>query len=339
MSPNISARQCNAPFEIMGHESHVSASIGITLYPNDGDSSETLLKNADAAMYLAKEKGRNTYHFFTTDLNQAAANRLAMESLLRNAVKYNLFSIHYQPQVELDSDRILGAEALLRLQTDKEMIPPAEFIQVLEESGLIVPVGTWVLQQACHQAAEWQSLNRGEFHMAVNLSSRQLRDPSLVNQVQQALTDSGLPAHCLVLEITEYNLIDAHKGNDILQQIEALGVRLAIDDFGTGYSSLSYLKSFSVDILKIDRSFIRDITHDRDDDAVTSAIIALAHKLGIEVIAEGVETEGQLAFLRSQGCNHIQGYLISQPVAAEDFRQWFLQTQAGELPPSWLHAV
>lgn len=319
------------PFEIMGQESHISASIGITLYPNDGTSSETLLKNADAAMYLAKERGRNTYHCFTSDLNQAAADRLAMDTLLRNAVKLNQFSIHYQPQVELDSARILGAEALLRLKTNEETIPQAEFIRGMKESGLIVPVGTWVLQQACHQAAEWQSLNRGEFRMTVNLSSRQLRAPSLVKQVQQALTDSGLAPHCLVLEISEYDLIDGHKGNDILQQIEALGVHLAIDGFGTGYFSLTDLKRLCVGVLKINCSLIREITHDRDAAAITSAIIALGHKLGIEVIAEGVENEGQLAFLKDQGCNHIQGYLVSRPVAAEDFRQWLLDTQGREL--------
>ena len=328
-----------SPFDVIGHRSHISASVGITFFPDDGDTSDILLKNADTAMYQAKAKGRNTYHFFTADLNSVAETRLQMENLLRTAVENKQFSIHYQPQVVLKNDRIIGAEALLRLKTDERMIPPDEFIPILEDTGLIMEVGEWVLKQACMKASEWLSLNSGEFRIAVNLSARQLSSPFLIEHVQQALADSHLPPNCLELEITEHNLIDVYTSNDILQNIEALGVRIAIDDFGTGYSSLSYLKMLSVDVLKIDRSFIRDINKDQDDDAITSAIVALAQRLGIEVVAEGVENEEQLAFLRGVDCQYIQGYLVSRPIAPEDFHQWMIRTQSGDKRPNWLPAT
>ena len=327
-----------APYQIDDHRAHVSVSIGITRYPDDGHSVEKLLKNADAAMYQAKQKGRGSYHFFTEDLNQAAEQRLALESRLRHAVDTQGFELHYQPQISLADGSLIGAEVLLRFSYDGGSVLPDRFIPVLEDTALITTVGLWVLRTACSNAAGWRSRFGRDIRISVNLSARQLRDVDFADKVEQILTETGLPSHCLEVEITEHHLIEAKRTSDVLLRLEGLGVRLAIDDFGTGYSSLSYLKSFSIDVLKIDRSFIRDITQDEHDDAVTTAIIALAHKLGIEVIAEGVETREQLNFLREQDCDHIQGFYISRPVPADEFLVWYTKELSVELSRSWSRA-
>lgn len=310
------------PYRIEGQEAHVSASIGITSYPDDAKDPAKLLKYADAAMYLAKRSGKNCFHFFTEQINQAAEQRLAMERLLRTATDNESFTLNYQPQVRLADGSVVGAEALLRFTHDDQVIPADVFVPALEEAGLIERVGLWVLNTACRDAANWRKRLGTELRVAINLSARQLRNTDIAEHVSQALRENDLPAHCLEVEITEHNLIQVEQTTDVLRELAALGVRVAIDDFGTGYSSLSYLKSFSVDTLKIDRSFIRDITRDSDDDAVTSAIIALAHKLDIEVVAEGVETVEQQAFLIQRDCQLVQGYLVSRPLPLDDFEQW-----------------
>jgi diguanylate cyclase (GGDEF)-like protein len=315
----------NQPFTVADRQAYVSASLGITFYPADAEDANNLLKNADAAMYLAKQKGRGQYHFFTEELNRVAEQRLQLETQLRTALAEHRFELHFQPQMALADGRLVGAEALLRFKSTDELVAPDRFIPVLEDTGLIIPVGEWVIAEACRWGAHWQATTGYPLRVAVNLSVRQLHDRSLPDKVAAILAETGFPEPCLELEITEGDLLDLTNTGKVLSDLRRLGVRLAIDDFGTGYSSLSYLKSFAVDLLKIDRSFIRDIHHDRDDDAVTSAIIALAHKLEIEVIAEGVETVEQQAFLTLQGCDLAQGYLLSRPLPAEVFEEWLGQ--------------
>jgi diguanylate cyclase (GGDEF)-like protein len=313
----------NEGYNIEAHEVFVSASMGITLYPADGDDVDGLLKNADAAMYLAKEQGRNTYHFFTEELNRLAQEKLTLKNSLRMALERDEFYLQFQPQIELSSGRVIGAEALLRWSPNQNPVSPARFIPVLEETGLIVKVGQWVLEQACITAKQWQD-QKGykDFRIAVNLSARQLHQANIVEIIKESLTSSGLAAEYLEIELTESTLIDESISQKNLQQLERLGVNIAIDDFGTGYSSLSYLKQYSVDVLKIDRSFIQDITHDSDDDAVTSAIVALSHKLGMKVIAEGLETPEQYKLLRQASCDQAQGFFVGRPMVKHYFEQW-----------------
>ncbi|MDJ0805610.1 MAG: EAL domain-containing protein [Gammaproteobacteria bacterium] len=315
----------NKSYQIGTHEIYVSASMGITIYPNDGRDVEALLKNADSAMYLAKEQGRNTYHFYTEELNRKAHERLHLENSLRMALEREEFQLHYQPQVDLKTGRILGAEVLLRWSSGQDAISPVRFIPILEETGMIVAVGRWVLDQACLMAKSWQQRGFKDFHVSVNLSVRQLRLVDLVEEIQEILLRTELAPEFLEIELTESTLIDTSIGMQNLKHLEQLGVRLAIDDFGTGYSSLSYLKEHDVDILKIDRSFIKDINRDSDDDAVTSAIVALAHKLDMRVIAEGVESLEQLEFLKKQNCDQAQGFLISRPLKSHQLEQWMMQ--------------
>ncbi len=312
----------NKSYQINNHEVFVSASMGITLFPDDGRDVETLLKNADSAMYLAKDQGRNTYHFFTEELNRKAQQRLHLENSLRMALDREEFQLHFQPQIELSSGRVVGAEALLRWTPGQDMISPARFIPVLEETGLILPVGEWVLEQACKTAVDIQNQGFADFRIAVNIAARQLQQADIVSRVQSILDSTGLSPEYLELELTESTLIDESISKKNLQKLEAHGIRLAIDDFGTGYSSLSYLKQYSVDVLKIDRSFINDISKDRDDDAVTSAIIALSHRLDMKVIAEGVETVEQLEFLKKYNCDQAQGFMIGRPMIAHKFMHW-----------------
>lgn len=320
------------PYDVGGQRVHVSVSIGITSFPNDGQNSSQLLRNADAAMYLAKQQGRGCFHFYTEALNQAAERRLALESHLRQAIETNGFELHYQPQLSLSHGQVVGAEALLRFSHAGRNVSPDEFIPVLEDTGLINTVGQWVLETACTTAAEWRKHLGRDIRMAINLSGRQLRDVDFANQVADALETTGLPSHCLEVEITESLLIEAETTGNVLQRLEGMGIRLSIDDFGTGYSSLSYLKGFAVDALKIDRSFIRDIATDSDDDAVTAAIIALSHKLGIEVIAEGVENTVQQDFLTAHGCQLAQGFLFARPMPAASFTDWVKQHSATPRP-------
>ncbi|OIP08014.1 MAG: hypothetical protein AUK53_10800 [Betaproteobacteria bacterium CG2_30_59_46] len=309
------------PFDVDGRELYVTCSIGIALYPKDGGDSETLLKNADAALYRAKDLGRNNAQFYAAEMNLKAMERLTLEDGLRHALEHNEFVVHYQPQVDLRTGEIIGMEALVRWQHPEQgLVSPARFIPVAEESGLIVPLGEWVLRTACIQNKAWQRAGLRPISVAVNLSARQFRQPNLVEVVVGILRETGLdPAH-LELEVTE-SLVMQNVEVTIatLGRLKAMGIKLSIDDFGTGYSSLSYLKRFPIDTLKIDQSFVRDITTDPDDAAIAKTIISMAHDLQLRVIAEGVETEEQKSFLQQRHCDEMQGYFFSRPVPAEDF--------------------
>ncbi len=324
------------PFILLNQELYISASIGISVYPEDGVDLFSLLKNADAAMYRAKEHGKNTFYFYAADSNVHSVERLALENSLRRALERNEFVLHYQAKVDLVSLQIVGAEALLRWQhPELGLIAPAEFIPLAEETGLIIAIGEWVLKEACREAYGWRLTER-PMRVGVNLSARQFREEGLQQTIIDALTESGLTADCLELEITESMIMqNAEHASKLLQYFRDLGAHVLIDDFGTGYSSLGYLKHFPIDALKIDRSFVRDIPRDSDDMAITQAIIAMARSLKIKVIAEGVETQTQLKFLQEQGCHQIQGYIFSEPLPPEEFRK-LLESNPIVLLPSYL---
>jgi diguanylate cyclase (GGDEF)-like protein/PAS domain S-box-containing protein len=311
------------PLTIEGHEFFISSSVGVAVYPADGEIPEDLLKHADIAMYRAKETGRNNFQFYTPAMNERALERLRLEGDLRNALEREEFVLYYQPQVDLHTHEIVGVEALIRWQhPELGMVPPARFIALAEETGLIVPIGAWVIRTACRQNKAWQLAGLGHLRVAVNLSARQFAQHDLVESIAQALSEAGLAPEYLEIELTESLVMaDVDRAICILRELKALGVKLSIDDFGTGYSSLSYLKRFPIDVLKIDRSFVNDITIDPDDAAIVVSIISLAHSLRLQVIAEGVETEPQLAYLRQHGCDQMQGYFFSRPVAADLFAQ------------------
>jgi EAL domain-containing protein (putative c-di-GMP-specific phosphodiesterase class I) len=282
---------------------------------------ESLVQNADIAMYKAKEQGRNGYQFYTADMNTKTHQRLDLENALRRALERNELVLHYQPQVDLGSGRIFAMEALLRWQRPgKGLVSPADFIPLAEESGMIVPIGEWVLRTACAQNKAWQDAGLTPLRVAVNLSARQFLEKNLIQTVSLALRDSGLAPHFLDIEITESMVMqNAAMAVRTLNELDAMGVVLSIDDFGTGYSSLSYLKRFPIHSLKIDKSFVIDVTSNPDDAAIVAAIITMAHSLDMKVVAEGVETEGQLRFLRAHACDAMQGYYFSRPVPAEVF--------------------
>ncbi|MNR99531.1 Cyclic di-GMP phosphodiesterase Gmr [compost metagenome] len=307
------------PLTIEGHEFFISSSIGVAVYPNDGTTPEELIKHADIAMYRAKETGRNNFQFYTSSMNERALERLRIEGDLRNALERGEFILHYQPQLDLRTGDIVGVEALIRWQhPELGMIPPMRFIGLAEETGLIVPIGTWVIREACRQNMAWQEQGLGTLRMAVNLSARQFAQQDLLQSIASVLTETKLPPQCLEIELTESLVMaDVDHAIGILRELKALGVQLSIDDFGTGYSSLSYLKRFPIDVLKIDRSFVNDITTDPDDAAIVASIISLAHSLRLIVIAEGVETEEQLAYLQQHDCDLIQGYFFSRPVTSD----------------------
>ena len=311
------------PVTIEGHEFFLTCSIGVSAFPADGDDVETLIKHADIAMYRAKETGRNNFQFYTAAMNQQALERLHLEGDLRTALERNEFLLHYQPQVDLRSGRIVGMEALLRWQHPRlGMVPPLRFIGLAEETGLIVPIGAWVLRTACEQVKAWQSQGLGYLRVSVNLSARQFNQHDLTQSIADVLQETGLEPQYLEIELTESMVMtDVDHTVGILRDLKALGVQMSIDDFGTGYSSLSYLKRFPIDVLKIDQSFVRDITLDPDDAAIVTTIISLAHNLRLNLIAEGVETEAQLQYLQRHGCDEIQGYYFSRPVPAEAFAE------------------
>jgi diguanylate cyclase (GGDEF)-like protein/PAS domain S-box-containing protein len=306
------------PMTIQEDEFFPAGSIGISFYPKDGDGSDVLLKNADAAMYRAKKAGRNNFQFYAKEMNSRSLNRLKLGSELRRALERQEFVLHYQPQVNLATGEIVGVEALIRwLRADKTLVAPNDFIPIAEETGLIVPIGEWVLRTACAQYQAWKLAGLPAIRMGVNLSARQFNQQDLVKMVARVLQETGCSADRLGLEITESILMDNPvQAADTLQELSDMGIHLSIDDFGTGYSSLSYLKRFPINSLKIDRSFVNDITHDADDAAIVTAVIALAHSLNLEVIAEGVETIEQLDFLSGQRCDQMQGYYFSRPVPA-----------------------
>lgn len=312
-----------APFIIEGQNLYITASIGISLFPNDGELGNVLLKNADIAMYRAKELGKNTYQFYSADMSVRAFERLSLETSLRRALAQNEFVLHYQPQIDISNNRIFGVEVLLRWQNPElGIVSPSEFIAILEETGLIVPTGDWVLREATRQFKIWHAAGHKDLRLAVNLSPRQVQSTDLLTTVRQVLDEVPEVSNWLELEITEGLLIQQSPAMmEIFETLQTLGVRLAIDDFGTGYSSLAYLRRLPIDTLKIDRSFVRDIPNDADDSAITNTIVAMARSLRLEVIAEGVEKPAQRDFLQTLGCQKMQGYLLSKPLPAAEISQ------------------
>lgn len=314
------------PYTVEGLTLNTSCSIGIAFCPGDGEDAQTLMRNADTAMYHAKENGRNTFEFFSAEMNTRAVQRLKLENELRNALLRNEFLLLYQPQVDLRSGAIVGAEALIRWRhPEMGMVAPAAFIPVAEDTGLIVEIGEWVLQEACRQQQLWRAAGVPPLRMAVNLSVRQVNG-GLVGLVERTLADCGLEARYLDLEITESLLMHNLEENiAILNQVRGCGAQISMDDFGTGYSSLASLKKFPIQTLKIDRGFVLDVVDDKDDAEIVRAVVAMAHSLNLRVIAEGVESGQQLAFLRELGCDEYQGYLFSKPVPPDEFQMLCLR--------------
>jgi len=306
-----------AEFVVQGHVLNVSCSVGISIFPEHGADGETLIKNADAAMYSAKDYGRDNFRFFTEDMNVQVAARLNLENSLRLALERKELFLQYQPQMEISSGRITGFEALLRWQSPElGLVPPKEFIPIAENSRLIMPIGEWVLRTACSQAKEWQDQGLPALPVAVNVSAAQFLNGGFRELIRKVLQETGLSPQYLELELTESLLLsNADATFSVLQELKAMGLKLAIDDFGTGYSSFSYLKHFPIGKLKIDQSFIRDVAIGPDDAAITAAIISMARTLNLKVIAEGVETEAQMSFLRAHQCDEIQGYYFSKPLS------------------------
>ena len=309
------------PFVIAEHEIFIGASIGISIYPEDAHDAETMLRNADTAMYRAKAEGRNNFQFYTSDLTSEAYKRLNMETYLRHALENNELLLHYQPQYSLLTGKIIAVEALLRWQhPENGLIYPDKFIAVAEETGLIVPIGEWVIETACNQLIEWQNKGCPPLRMAINLSARQFWKPNLARTVKDILIKTGVEPGRVDLELTESIIMrDAKNTIDTLNDFHEMGFELSIDDFGTGYSSLSYLKRFPINRIKIDRSFVRDITIEKSGDDMVNSIIALGHCMGLKVLAEGVETEDQLNYLKDHGCDEVQGYYYSKPVPEDEF--------------------
>jgi diguanylate cyclase (GGDEF)-like protein/PAS domain S-box-containing protein len=315
------------PFSIAGHEVFVTASIGMATYPADGITAESLLKNADTAMYHVKEQGKNGYQFFTEEMNLKVQERLTTETRLRKALERQEFFLLYQPRVDVASSRIAGVEALLRWQQeDGEVIMPDDFIPHLEETGLIVAVGEWVLKAVCLQGKTWEAAGLPPFIISVNVSARQFHQQNLPQKISEILQETGFPPQYLEIELTESIIIQDVEDTILkLDRLKKMGVRLSIDDFGTGYSSLCYLKRFPIDILKIDRSFVNGLTTDPDDATIVSTIIAMAHNLNMNVVAEGVENRKQLQFIDEQGCKEVQGFLFSRPVIPDRIAEMILR--------------
>jgi diguanylate cyclase (GGDEF)-like protein len=314
------------PIVLAGHECRTTGSIGIAVFPDNGHDVQTLTKNADIAMYFAKDDGKNNFRFFSSEARSQSIERLQLEADLRHAIELNQFSLHYQPKIEVETGQISGVEALLRWTHPKlGNLPPAEFIPLAEETGLIIPIGQWVLNTACAQSMSWQAAGLPAISIAVNLSPRQFIDPQLLDRLDEALTTSGMQPHLLQLEITESTVMhNINRTAKLLGEIRQRGVRLAIDDFGTGYSSMSLMKELPIDTIKIDRSFVRDLAESAEDRAIATAIINMGKALGLAVVAEGVETREQDKFLRDQGCDEIQGYLFSKPLPPEDISMLFV---------------
>ena len=323
------------PMQLSGHECHTTASVGIAIYPENGADAATLTKNADIAMYLAKEDGKNGFRFFSGEIKAQSIERLRLETELRRAVARQQFSLHYQPKVDMESGQITGVEALLRW-THPELgsVPPAQFIPLAEETGLIVPIGRWVMREACAQNMAWQHRGLRPVSMAVNLSPRQFADEQLLHDVDEALAASGMSPVLLQLEVTESMVMrNVARAVRVLDAIQSRGIRLAIDDFGTGYSSMSLMKQFPIDTIKIDRSFVRDLPQDSEDQAIAQAIISMGKALGMTVVAEGVETVEQQAFLRSNRCDEMQGYLFSKPLPPRELAKLLRTTPLLASPP------
>jgi diguanylate cyclase (GGDEF)-like protein/PAS domain S-box-containing protein len=315
------------PMVMQGQECRVTASIGICMYPSEAQDEQGLMKNADIAMYRAKEDGKNNYKFYSEEINIHSFERLALETSLRRGLERNEFLLHYQAKLDLHTGRITGVEALVRWQhPEMGLVPPAQFIPLAEETGLIVPIGKWVLNTACAQNVAWQREGLPPLHMAVNLSARQFADEDLVKDIASALESTGLRPELLELELTESMVIqNTERAGRVLAELKKMRVRLAIDDFGVGYSSLTHLKRFPIDTLKVDRSFIRDLPQDLEDKAITEAIIAMGKSLNLTVVAEGVETLEQQTFLQDHGCDEMQGYFFSKPIPSGEFAELLRQ--------------
>jgi diguanylate cyclase (GGDEF)-like protein/PAS domain S-box-containing protein len=332
------------PYTLAGREYHVTGSIGIASYPDDGVDPASLLKNADIAMYLAKDRGKNNFQFYSAQQNGHSFERLALESSLRHALERREFVLHYQPKIDIRSNRIVGVEALLRWNhPDLGVVAPSQFVPLAEETGLIVPIGRWVMRSACAQAAAWRDDGLPGMRVAVNLSARQFSDDGLIADIGDALAEAGLPPQGLELEITESMVMrNPERAVATLSRLRDLGIAVSIDDFGTGYSSLGYLKRFPIDNVKIDRSFIKDLPHDTDDAAITRAVIAMAQSLRIRVVAEGVETREQIEFLRTHECDECQGYFLSRPLPPAELallaRTWTREPPALRVVPRKLTA-
>ncbi|HTJ95840.1 MAG TPA: EAL domain-containing protein, partial [Rhodocyclaceae bacterium] len=314
-------------FQVEDKEVFIGASIGISFYPNDATNISNLLRCADTAMYYAKAHGKNSFHYFTADMASTTFKHFTLGNSLRKALERNEFLLYYQPQAAIQSGRLCGFEALLRWQhPEMGMINPADFIPLAEDTGLIIPIGEWVLRTACQQAKAWQDTYHTDLTMSVNLSGRQLKEDDIVEKILLIVAESGVSPHLIKLELTESVLMErAETVIGKLEQLHSAGIGIAIDDFGTGYSSMAYLKRFPVSYLKIDRSFVQDIPGDTEDAAISRAIIAMAHSLKLTTIAEGVETEEQMAFLRDHGCHIAQGYLIGKPLLAEEAESQFVR--------------
>ena len=323
-APQVAARQVSLlsrTFQVDEHQLQISASIGIALYPGNGESAEELLMNADAAMYHAKGAGKNGYSFFDVSMNTNARKQLQLLQDLRHALEHQQFCLHYQPKFDASNGQPVGAEALLRWEHPQQgLLMPEAFIDLAEKTGLIIAIGEWVLNEACRQMRLWSDQGYSHWRMAVNLSALQFCHKGLVDSVASALARHQLPANSLTLEITETTAMsDADASMNVLQQLSQMGVDLSIDDFGTGYSSLMYLKRLPANELKIDRGFVRDLEHDSDDAAIVSAIVALGQALGLRIVAEGVETDTQQSFLTTLGCDALQGFLLGHPKPAQQF--------------------
>ena len=323
------------PLQLSGHECHTTASIGIAMYPTDGTDVQTLTKNADMAMYLAKEDGKNAFRFFTREFKTQSIEQLMLETALRRALERDQFTLHYQPKIDIASGQITGVEALLRWNhPDLGTVAPGQFIPLAEETGMIVPIGRWVLKEACAQNMAWQRRGLRPVTMAVNLSPRQFADVHLLRDIDEALVASGMSPVLLQLEVTESMVMrNVSRAIKVLDAIQRRGIRLAIDDFGTGYSSMSLMKQFPIDTIKIDRSFVRDLPVDSEDQAIAQAIISMGKALGMTVIAEGVETVEQEAFLRSHACDEMQGFLFSKPLPARQMAGLLGAKRALASPP------
>lgn len=322
-----------SPIDAQGHSLTLSVSIGVAIYPGDGTDTRTLLKNAETALHGAKEEGRACYAFYTREMNATGAQLLTLERLLRQALANGEFAVVYQPQVDAQTKRLVGVEALLRWNNPQlGNVSPVQFIPIAEATGLIIPIGEWVLRESCRQTRRWHQQMGLDITVAVNLSARQFRREDLMTTVQLALDDSGLPAHLLELEITESLLMADPAGAAIIMDgLRYMGLKIALDDFGTGYSSLAYLKNFPLDRLKLDRAFVKDLPDDESDKAIARAVIALGHNLGLQTLAEGVETPAQADFLAAAGCEIFQGYLYGKPMPAEALEA---KIRAGEFATS-----
>jgi len=329
-----------APHRMAEHELHVSMSIGISNYPGDGLDVDALLASAETAMYKAKEDGRNNYRFFTPEMNTGAVERQSLEGDLRRALDRQEFVLHYQPKVNLETGAITGAEALVRwMHPDRGLVSPLQFIPIAEDTGLIVPIGQWVLREACTQAPKWMDAGLPSMSMAVNVSSVEFRSPGFLASLRTILHETGWDPHLLEIELTESVLMqDSETSASVLQALKAMGIQLALDDFGTGYSSLSYLKRFPINVLKIDQSFVRDINADSNGSTIVEAVISMGKSLKQRVIAEGIETAEQLAFLLAHRCDEGQGYYFSPPVIAAQFGQLLDSSLASAVVPAGLAA-